>query len=271
MTEGGGGDEQAEWERRSRLVSRQDVIRCSKRSPTLCPSPFADPSNAATDNVSAPVVTGVNVRGSRTRVGARYDKNPISNPAHDVSLSPIQLCSRPEPRANAREPLTRIDFYGYLSQQQNMLQDYVRTSTYQKAILSNLTDFTDKVVLDVGAGSGILSFFAVQAGAKKVYAVEASTMAQHAEFLVRENNLSDKIIVIAGKIEEITLPEQVDVIISEPMGYMLYNERMLESYLHSKKWLKPNGRMFPSQGDLHIAPFTDDTLYMEQSSKANFW
>jgi histone-arginine methyltransferase CARM1 len=41
-------------------------------------------------------------------------------------------------------------------------QDFVRTSTYQKAILSNLTDFRDKVVLDVGAGSGILSFFAQQ-------------------------------------------------------------------------------------------------------------
>ena len=61
-----------------------------------------------------------------------------------------------------------FQFYGYLSQQQNMMQDFVRTSTYQKAIHSNLSDFRDKVVLDVGAGSGILSFFAQQAGAAKV-------------------------------------------------------------------------------------------------------
>lgn len=61
------------------------------------------------------------------------------------------------------------------------------------------------------------------------------------QLLVRSNNLSDKITVLPGKIEEISLPESVDVVISEPMGYMLFNERMLESYLHSKKWLKSNG------------------------------
>jgi len=43
------------------------------------------------------------------------------------------------------------------------------------------------VVLDVGAGSGILSFFAMQAGARKVYAVEASTMADHTRKLVRSS------------------------------------------------------------------------------------
>ncbi|KAG9340402.1 hypothetical protein JZ751_021515 [Albula glossodonta] len=109
-----------------------------------------------------------------------------------------------------------FQFYGYLSQQQNMMQDYVRTGTYQRAILQNHTDFKDKV-------------------------------------------------------EEATLPEQVDIIISEPMGYMLFNERMLESYLHAKKFLKPNGNLFPTIGDVHLAPFTDEQLYMEQFTKANFW
>jgi len=89
--------------------------------------------------------------------------------------------------------------------------------------------------------------------------------------VVEANNMTDKIEVRAGKIEELEIPEKVDVIISEPMGYMLYNERMLETYLHAKKWLKPGGHMYPSRGDLHIAPFTDDSLYMEHFAKANFW
>lgn len=174
-------------------------------------------------------------------------------------------------RTDSTSSTQYFQFYALLSQQQNMMQDYIRTATYQKAILDNSVDFDGKVVLDVGAGSGILSFFAAHAGAAKVYAVEASSMAMHASTLIKNNNLAHKIKVIAGKIEEIDLPEKVDMIISEPMGYMLLNERMLESFLYAKKWLKPNGKMFPSLGDLYVAPFTDESLYMEQATKANFW
>lgn len=63
----------------------------------------------------------------------------------------------------------------------------------------------------------------------------------HPQLLVNSNRLSERVVVIPGKVEEVSLPEQVDIIISEPMGYMLFNERMLESYLHAKKFLKPNG------------------------------
>lgn len=38
-----------------------------------------------------------------------------------------------------------LQFYGYMSQQQNMMQDYIRTSTYQRAMLDNAADFHDKV------------------------------------------------------------------------------------------------------------------------------
>ena len=74
-----------------------------------------------------------------------------------------------------------------------------------------------------------------------MYAVEASSIAVHASKLVAANKVDDVIKVLSGKIEEIQLPEQVDVIISEPMGYMLLNERMLETFLHAKKFLKPGG------------------------------
>ncbi|EDO28374.1 predicted protein [Nematostella vectensis] len=41
---------------------------------------------------------------------------------------------------------TQNEFYGYLSQQQNMMQDSIRTSTYQRAMLQNVADFQDKVM-----------------------------------------------------------------------------------------------------------------------------
>lgn len=164
-------------------------------------------------------------------------------------------------------------YYGQLLHQQNMLQDYVRTGTYYAAVLENYLDFQGRVVVDVGAGSGILSLFAAQAGAKHVYAVEASGMAEHARKLIAGNPaLSSVITVIHGKVEEVELPEKADVLISEPMGTLLVNERMLESYIISRdRFLSPNGKMFPALGRIHMAPFSDEYLHIEIASKALFW
>ncbi|XP_068446576.1 histone-arginine methyltransferase CARM1-like isoform X2 [Clinocottus analis] len=180
-------------------------------------------------------------------------------------------------RGQTRPPRTEdgrtqgYQFHCCLSQHQSLLQDYLRIATYQRAILLNEGDFRDKVVLDVCCGSGILSFFAVQAGASRVYAVESNPMATYTQILVQNNCLSERVRVLEGKVEEVSCPDMVDVIVSEPMGYMLLNQKLMESFLHARKWLKPNGLMFPSFGDIHLAPFSDEQLYVEHYARATFW
>lgn len=66
----------------------------------------------------------------------------------------------------------------------------------------------EKTVLDVGTGSGILAIWSAQAGARKVYAVEATKMSEHARALVKANNLQHVVEVIEGSMEEVTLPEK---------------------------------------------------------------
>ena len=172
----------------------------------------------------------------------------------------------------ATNPFTQ--FYGQLLHQGNMLADHVRTSTYQQAFLLNADiDFRDKVVLDVGTGTGILAFFAVQAGARKVYAIEASDSSETANLLSAANGYADRIEIIRGKVEDIDdLPEKVDVIISEPIGFLLVHERMLESYVVARdRFLKPDGLMMPTTGSIVLAPYSDDGLYREQLAKIAFW
>ena len=70
--------------------------------------------------------------------------------------------------------------YAYIYHQKQMLTDSKRMEAYRDAILGNAANFRDKVVLDVGAGSGILSIWAAKAGAKKVIACEFTEMAAHA-------------------------------------------------------------------------------------------
>lgn len=74
-----------------------------------------------------------------------------------------------------------------------MLNDGPRNRAYKQAIFDNKDQIKGKVVLDVGAGTGILSIFCAQAGAKKVYAVEASNVYKIAKEVVEENNFDDVI------------------------------------------------------------------------------
>lgn len=130
---------------------------------------------------------------------------------------------------------------------------------YQRAICQNSHLFADKIVLDVGSGTGILSLFAARAGAKHVYGIECSEIVNIARKVVKENEMEDKITFIQGKAEEVSLPvDQVDIIVSEWMGYFLLYESMLDTVLFCRdKWLKPGGMIFPDKASLYIAAIED--------------
>ena len=153
---------------------------------------------------------------------------------------------------------------------EQMLKDKIRTGTYQDAILQNPDVFKDKIVLDIGSGTGILSIFAAKAGAKHVYGIEFADIADYANEIIKKNNLSDKITIIKSKVEDVKLPvDKVDIIISEWMGYFLLYESMLDTVLFARdKWLNKDGYMLPDHCTITLAGI-EDTDY--KASKVNFW
>lgn len=131
--------------------------------------------------------------------------------------------------------------------------------------------FKDKVVLDIGAGTGILSMFAAKAGAARVYAVECSGIADQCSQIIADNGFSDVITVLKGKMEEVALEHEfVDVIISEWMGYMLLYESMLDTVLWARdKYLRPgSGAILPDKAILYICAIEDRDY---RHDKIDFW
>lgn len=152
-----------------------------------------------------------------------------------------------------------------------MLSDRPRQEAYRDAILGNRSMFIGKTVLDVGAGSGILSIFCAMAGAKKVYSIEASDMAKLAKRVVTENGFDAVIDVQQTKIENFYIqtngiddPNQkkIDIIVSEWMGFYLLHEGMLDSVLGARdKFLRSDGQMFPQTASISLAPCTLPSLF----------
>lgn len=124
--------------------------------------------------------------------------------------------------------------------------------------------------MDIGCGTGILSIFAARAGAKHVYAIENAEIALFVREIIARNGLSDKITVLKGKMEEITLPvPKVDIIISEWMGYFLLYESMLDTVLWARdKYLVKGGKMLPDKLHMYVAAL-EDGQYKQQ--KKEFW
>ncbi|TKA69419.1 hypothetical protein B0A49_05494, partial [Cryomyces minteri] len=147
-------------------------------------------------------------------------------------LHPYLLCKGYMP---PRGPSGDFELTFTSRQATTIMKDEVRTKSYRDAIYQNRHIFKDKIVLDVGCGTSILSMFAVKAGAKHVIGVDMSTIIEKAKEIVAVNGMSDKITLLQGKMEEVELPfPKVDIIISEWMGYFLLYESMLDTVLWAR-------------------------------------
>ncbi len=163
---------------------------------------------------------------------------------------------------------TYLKSYGDIEMQRRMVSDHPRTSAFAAAIREVVQP--GNVVLDVGTGTGILAMFAAKAGAKKVYAVDATDIADVATGLVKANGLSDQVQVIQGRVGEVQLDQKVDLIISEWLGSAAFVEGMLHTVLNARdQSLVPTGRMLPSKVRVLIAPLDDPILYRNEGP--GFW
>jgi len=84
-----------------------------------------------------------------------------------------------------------FDSYSHYYIHEEMIKDKIRTKSYQMAIMSNAECLKDKIVLDIGCGTGILSIFAARAGAKHVYAIDNAEIAEYAKYIIKQNGFSD--------------------------------------------------------------------------------
>uniref|UniRef100_A0A7S2EUK9 Methyltransferase domain-containing protein n=1 Tax=Ditylum brightwellii TaxID=49249 RepID=A0A7S2EUK9_9STRA len=151
-----------------------------------------------------------------------------------------------------------------LSAYKAMVGDASRTPFFEKAIIQRLNSVPggpeSQVVLDLGTGP--FAFFAIlaaQAGAGKVYAIEASKeAAKSARVAVKQAGFEDVIEIVEGFSTEITLPQKVDFAVAEIIGSVATEEGAYGTILdaHNRFLKEPNkaSNWIPSRIQTYAAP-----------------
>jgi len=155
----------------------------------------------------------------------------------------------------------------FLNYHLSMLIDDVRTGSYERAI-SQVVKPGD-VVVDVGCGSGILSFLACRAGARHVYAIDSEPVIEMAKLVAGQIGYQDRVTFYQECSFDVSLPESADVIVTETMGTFGFEEGILGSLTDARnRFLKTNGRVVPRSLDLFLVPVELPQFYQ---AVIDFW
>ena len=154
--------------------------------------------------------------------------------------------------------------FSSLNVQKDMLKDNERINKFKETIFKNVKK--GDIVIDLGTGTGILAIWAAQAGAKKVYAIEETDVAELAKSVVKANGYESTIEIIQANSSEITLPEKADVLISELIGHFIFEEGIVEYVVDARNnLLKPDSKLIPSKAIISLAPVSLGSAFTEVS------
>ncbi|MEW5819660.1 MAG: class I SAM-dependent methyltransferase [Cyanobacteriota bacterium] len=144
-----------------------------------------------------------------------------------------------------------------------MIKDFVRATAYWHAIENNVTK--DDIVLELGCGSGILTFFAARAGAKKLYAIEINKnmVDTVTRPMAEDNGYANKITFLLGNsmnIPEVAVNPKATVFIAEILGDGILNENILTYTIDARdRFLAPGAKLLPKGLDVYLFAFEDLT------------
>ena len=139
-----------------------------------------------------------------------------------------------------------------LDEHREYLSDRVRVDAFRKALRESLKP--GDVVVDLGAGTGILGMLACQAGAGRVYSIDEGAIVGLVRDVVRANGLDDRVTVLRGTSTRVALAEPADVVVADQIGRFGFEAGILDCFADAgRRFLKPDGRAIPSRIDLWIA------------------